>query len=372
MVHLPHPAKATFSQQKLGEGRDEGVGRSKKAAWKMEESIFVLITEQLSPEIIARLEALSPRLEVHLHPANKLDEVPPQLLARAEVLYTLRIVPPPDMAPNLKWIQFHMAGLDHFADAPILARGVQFTSLSGAAAPQMAEYVVMMLLALGHRLPELVRTQSAHEWPREKWERFSPRELRGSTVGVVGYGSVGRETARLCQAFGARVLAVKRDGMSPEDAGYAAEGIGDVEGRIPARIYPPQTTRRMIAECDFVVVSAPLTVDSRKWFDAEMIGAMREGACLVVVSRGDIVDEAALEKALQSGRIAGAALDVFAHEPLAPDNTLWEAPHLFLTPHIAGSSPCYDERAADVFEENLRRYLENRPLLNRLDSQKGY
>ncbi|MGB7537969.1 MAG: D-2-hydroxyacid dehydrogenase [Anaerolineales bacterium] len=338
----------------------------------MEEPIFVLITEPLTPEIISRLQAISPRLEVHVHPANKLEEVPPQLLARADVLYTLRIVPPPDQAPNLKWIQFHMAGLDPFADAPILERGVQFTSLSGAAAPQMAEYVVMMLLALGHRLPELVRAQSAHEWPREKWERFAPRELRGSTVGVVGYGSVGRETARLCQAFGARVLAVKRDVMSPEDGGYAAEGIGDPEGRIPARIYPPQTTKRMLAECDFVVVCAPLTVASRRWFDAEMIGAMREGACLVVVSRGDIVDEAALAKALQSGRIAGAALDVFAHEPLAPDDKLWESPCLFITPHIAGSSPRYDARAADVFAENLRRFLENRPLVNRLDPQKGY
>jgi phosphoglycerate dehydrogenase-like enzyme len=338
----------------------------------MEEPIFVLITEPLSPEIVTRLQSISRRFELHVHPANKLEEVPPQLLVRADVLYTLRIVPPPDAAPNLKWIQFHMAGLDHFTDAPILERGVQFTSLSGAAAPQMAEYVVMMLLALGHRLPELVRAQSAHEWPREKWERFAPRELRGSTVGVVGYGSVGRETARLCQAFGARVLAVKRDVMSPEDGGYAAEGIGDPEGRIPARIYPPQTTRRMLAECDFVVVCAPLTVASRQWFDAEMIGAMREGACLVVVSRGDIVDEDALAKALQSGRIAGAALDVFTHEPLAPDDKLWEAPRLFITPHIAGSSPRYDARAAEVFAENLQRFLENRPLVNRLDPQKGY
>ena len=338
----------------------------------MEDSIFVLITEPLSAEIVAKLQSISPRLEVHVHPANKLEEVPPELLARADVLYTLRIVPPPDLAPNLKWIQFHMAGLDHFADAPILARGVQFTSLSGAAAPQMAEYIVMMLLALGHRLPELVRARAACEWPREKWERFSPRELRGSTVGVVGYGSVGRETARLCQAFGARVLAVKRDVMAPEDGGYAAEGIGDPDGRIPARIYPPQTTRRMLAECDFVVVCAPLTVSSRQSFDAKMIGAMREGACLVVVSRGDIVDETALAKALQSGKIAGAALDVFAHEPLPPDHKLWEAPSLFITPHIAGSSPRYDARAAEVFAENLRRYLENRPLLNRFDPQKGY
>jgi phosphoglycerate dehydrogenase-like enzyme len=298
--------------------------------------------------------------------------VPPQPLARAEVLYTLRIIPPPDQAPNLKWIQFHLAGLDRFADAPLLGRGVQFTSLSGAAATQISEYVVMMMLALGHRLPDLVRCQAAHEWPREKWERFAPRELRGSTVGIVGYGSVGREVARLCQVFGAKVLAVKRDVMSPEDAGYAPEGVGDPEGRIPARIYPPQTTKRMLAECDFVVISTPLTATTKAWFDEGMIEAMRDGACLVDISRGGIVDEEALRKALQKGKLAGAALDVFAQEPLGPDNPLWDTPCLFITPHIAGSSPLYDARAAQVFAENLRRYVSHRPLVNRLDPQKGY
>jgi phosphoglycerate dehydrogenase-like enzyme len=338
----------------------------------VEESVFVLITEPFPPEIIDRLQSISPRLELHVHPANKLEELPAPFLAQAEVLYTLRIVPPPDLAPKLKWIQFHMAGLDGIAGTPILKRGVQLTSLSGAAAIQIAEYVVMMLLALGHRLPDLVRAQSAHEWPRGKWERFSPRELRGSTVGVVGYGSVGRETARLCQAFGARVLAVKRDVMAPEDSGYAVEGIGDPEGRIPARIYPPQALKRMLSECDFIVVSAPLTETTRAWFDAEMIGAMRAGACLVDISRGGIVDEAALEKALQEGALGGAALDVFSREPLPPENALWDAPALFLTPHIAGNSPQYDARAAEVFAENLRRFLERRPLVNLFDPLKGY
>ena len=338
----------------------------------MEETIFVLITEPFSPDILTRLQSVSPRLDIHIHPANKLEEVPPSLLARAEVLYTLRIVPEPDQAPNLKWIQFHMAGLDHFADAPILRRGVEFTSLSGAAAIQIAEYVVMMLLALGHRLPDLVRAQAAHEWPREKWERFAPRELRGSTVGIVGYGSVGREVARICQAFGARVLAVKRDVMNPEDDGFTAEGIGDPQGRIPARIYPPQTVKRMLGECDFVVVSAPLTKTTRAWFDAGLIGAIRDGACLVDISRGGILDEGALRKALQDGKLAGAALDVFAHEPLDPENKLWDTACLLLSPHIAGNSPRYDVRAAEVFAQNLRRYLDHRPLVNRFDPQKGY
>jgi len=338
----------------------------------MEEKVFILVTEPLPADAIARLQAVSPRLEFHFHPAYRPEEIPPQLLGRAEVLYTLRVVPKPDQAPALKWIQFHMAGLEHYAGHPLLERGVQFTSLSGAAAPQMAEYVVMMLLALGHRLPSLLRAQSAHEWPRDKWERFLPRELRGATVGVVGYGSVGREVARLCRAFGARVLAVKRDVMIPEDRGYHVEGLGDPEGRIPARVYPPQSLNRMLEECDFVVVSAPLTEGTRGSFGADAIGAMRPGAYLVDISRGGIVDEEALRKALQDRKLGGAALDVFAQEPLPEESGLWDTPDLFLSPHITGGSPKYDLRAADLFAENLQRYLENRPLLNRFDPQKGY
>jgi phosphoglycerate dehydrogenase-like enzyme len=338
----------------------------------MEEKIFILVTESLPADAIQRLQAVSPRLDFHLHPAGKIEEVTPALMARAEVLYTLRLVPKPDLAPALKWIQFHMAGLDHLPLQPLLDRGVQCTSLSGAAAPQMAEYVVMMLLALGHRAPAMARSQSAREWPRERWDRFRPRELRGATVGIVGYGSVGREVARLCKAFGARVLATKRNVRFPEDPGYMVEGLGDPEGRIPARIYPPQSLHRMLEECDFVVISAPLTEGTRGAFGAEAIAAMRDGACLVDIARGGIVDEEALRKALRDGKLGGAALDVFAQEPLPEDSDLWDTPGLLLSPHIAGDSPKYDQRAAELFAENLRRYLANQPLLNRFDPREGY
>jgi phosphoglycerate dehydrogenase-like enzyme len=338
----------------------------------MEEKIFILVTESFPADVLERLQTISPRLEFHDHPALKLEDAPAGLLARAEVIYTLRVVPKPEQAPNLKWIQFHMAGLDHLPLRPLLDRGVQCTSLSGAAAPQMAEYVVMMLLALGHRMPSLVRAQSEREWPREKWERFNPRELRGATVGIAGYGSVGREVARLCRAFGARVLAAKRNVMNPADSGYSVEGLGDPEGSIPARIYPPNSLHRMLAECDFVVISAPLTAGTRGSFGAEAIAAMRDGACLVDISRGGIVDEEALRRALQDGKLGGAALDVFAREPLPQESDLWDTPGLLLSPHIAGASPRYDLRAADLFAENLRRYLTNQPLLNRYDPREEY
>jgi phosphoglycerate dehydrogenase-like enzyme len=338
----------------------------------MEPSLYVLITEPFGIEIVERLEAISPRLGLHIHPANRVEEIPPAMLARAEILYTLRAVPAPEQAPTLKWVQFHLAGLDRFAEHPLLAAGVQFTTLSGAAAPQIAEYVLMMMLALGHRLPEMQKVQSSREWPRDLWERFSPRELRGATVGVVGYGSVGREVARICHALGARILAVKRDVMHPEDSGFSAPGLGDAEGMIPTRIYPPQAIRRMLGECDYVIISAPLTEGTKTLFDAAMIAAMRPNAFLIDVSRGGILDEDALVKALEDGHLAGAALDVFAREPLPPESPLWTAPNLLVSPHISSDSPLYDQRAAGVFGENLRRYLAGQPLVNRFDPERGY
>lgn len=338
----------------------------------MELPIHVVITEPLEKQILAHMQGISPRLDIHLFPAKHVEDLPADVLESAEVLYTLQTVPQPDQAPNLKWVQFHLAGLDRFADHPLLNAGVQFTSLSGAAAPQMAEFVLLMLLALGHHLPEIQRAQNAHEWGSGRWERFSPRELRGSVVGIIGYGSVGREVARLCRSFGARILAVKRDVTRPEDLGFTLPGFGDPEGRIPLRLYPPAALKRMLAECDFVVVSAPLHPGTLHLLNADAFAAMRPGAYLVNVARGGIVQEEALCEALINGRLAGAALDVTEQEPLPPDSPLWTAPNLVLSPHIAGDSSAYERRAADVFMENLQRYLEGRPLINRFDPAIGY
>ncbi len=230
----------------------------------------------------------------------------------------------------------------------------------------------MMLLALGHRLPALVENQRQKGWPKDRWHRFLPVELNASTVGIVGYGSLGRETARLLHAFGAQVLATKRDARHPEDDGYAPPGHGDPEGRCVRRLYPAEALLHMLPECDFVVVTVPLTPATRGLIGREAFAAMKPGAYLVDVSRGGVVDHDALVEALRSGHLAGAALDVFPTEPLPPDSPLWEMPNVLLTPHIAGATAFYDQRAVALFAENLRRYLTGKPLLNRVDPQRGY
>jgi phosphoglycerate dehydrogenase-like enzyme len=335
--------------------------------------VDVLITTQFSDPQINRIREVSPRLRLTVTPARKPEDVPADVWARTEVLYTDRILPAPGQAPKLRWVQFHYAGIDGMTESPIVQDpDVIATTLSGASAVQMGEYALMMLLALGHRMPDLIASQAKADWPRDRFERFNPRELHGSTVGIVGYGSIGRQIARLLQPFGAAVLAAKRDVLHPEDTGYTQEGIGDPGGDLFQRLYPIQALCSMLKECDFVVITLPLSAATRGLIGSEAFQAMKPGAYLVNFSRGGVVDYTALFAALQEKRLAGAALDVFPEEPLPAGSPFWKLPNVLITPHISGISPNYNERAVNLFVENLNRFLVGLPLYNRYDPVKGY
>ncbi len=245
----------------------------------MPDSIEILITLPFSDALLAKLRAISPRLKITVIRARRPEEIPDDVWEQVQVLYTNRVLPAPEQAPRLRWVQFHWAGIDHVVDAPVLHQPeVIATTLSGASSTQIAEHIVMMFLALGHHLPDLAAHQKRGEWPKDRWERFSPRELRDSTVGIVGYGSIGRQVARLLQPFGARVLAVKRDAMHPEDRGYVSEGWGDPQGDFVHRLYPPQALRHMLKECDFVAVTVPLTSETRNLISEEVLALMKPTA----------------------------------------------------------------------------------------------
>ncbi len=335
--------------------------------------IEVLITLPFSEELLNQLRGVSPRLKITPYRARKPEDIPPDVWARAEVLYTNDVLPTPEQAPQLRWIQFHWAGIDHILDSPLLNKpDLMITTLSGVAATRVAEYAMMMLLALGQHLPDLIAVQKKGEWPRDRLERFAPQELRTSTIGIVGYGSIGRQIARLLREFGSTVLATKRDVMHPEDAGYVPEGQGDVAGELVHRMYPPQALQSMLKECDFVVVTIPLTRDTRHMIGAAELAVMKPNAYLIDISRGSIVDPNALVAALRDRKIAGAALDVFEQEPLPADHPLWKLPNVITTPHLAGITRQYTQRAANLFAENLTRYLAGMPLYNRFDLERGY
>jgi phosphoglycerate dehydrogenase-like enzyme len=339
----------------------------------MAEKVEVLITLGFNEDLQARLRGVSPRLNITTIRTSKVEEIPADVWQRTEVLYTNWVLPKPEQAPNLRWLQFHWAGIDHAVQSPLLEkRDLAVTTLSGANASQIAEYALMMLLALGHRMTDLVAAQKRAEWPRDRWERFSPRELRGSTVGIVGYGSIGRQIARLLHGFGVTILATKRDAMRPEDRGYIPEGMGDREGDFVRRLYPPQAIASMFRACEAAVITVPLTPDTRGLIAARELAALKPGAFVIDVSRGGVVDHPALIAALTEQRLGGAALDVFPEEPLPPESPLWKLPTVIVTPHISGNTPHYDQRAVDLFCENLRRYLAGQVLYNLYQPEHGY
>lgn len=339
----------------------------------MSETIEILITIPLEEEHVEALKAVSERVNITLHPARQGSEIPPELWEKTEVLYTMQALPEPDQAPFLRWIQFYLAGVDASIDAPVIQQdGLMLTTMSGANATTVAEHAVTMLLALGHRLPEFMAYQNRAEWMSDKSTRYLPSELRGSTVGIVGYGSVGRQIARLLQPFGVQVLATKQDVMHPEDSGYTPEGSGDPEGDLFTRLYPPQAIRSMFRGSDFIVVAVPLTQNTTGIIGKEQLAELKPNAILVDVSRGGVIDQEALIEALTNNRLAGAALDVFPEEPLPADNPLWQMPNVILTPHIAGFSPHYNRRANTLFIENLIRFIKKDPLLNLVNQEKGY
>lgn len=335
--------------------------------------VTTLITVPFPEDLLDKLQHISPRIRLVANQNRPVEEIPADLWNQVEVLYTDRHLPTPALVPNLRWIQFHFAGVDHVAGHPLLQQhDLDITTLSGAAAPQVAEHALLLILALGHKFPELTATQVKAEWPRDRWERFKPLEIRGSTVGLVGYGSIGREIARLLAPLGVRILAAKRDAMHPQDTGYMPEGLGDPQGDLFTRLYPIQAVKAMIKECDFVVICLPLTPSTRGIIAEAELAAMKPGAYLVDVSRGGIVNPAALLPVLQEKRIAGAALDVFVEEPLPPSSPFWKLPNVIITPHVSGISASYAQRAMDLFTDNFRRYLSGGLLLNRYDPDLGY
>jgi phosphoglycerate dehydrogenase-like enzyme len=334
--------------------------------------INVLLTLPFSASQVEKLENVSPRLSISAYEAKNAEDLA-GVMDGVDVLYALRVLPRPQDAPGLRWVQLHSAGIDHALHEALYTGGdVTFTTASGIHTVNVAEYVMAQILAVAHRLPRMFEDKAAAHWTEDRQTRYLPHELRGATLGVVGYGSIGREVARLGQGFGMSVLAVKRNLRQLADDGYCLPGTGDPEAEIPERLYPIQALHSFLGECDYVVLTLPLTEATYHLIDAAALAAMKPTAVLINISRGDIVDEKALVAALEKGTLGGAALDVFNTEPLPPDSPLWKLPNVLISPHISGFTPRYNERAADLFAENLRRYVVGEPLLNVVDQDRNY
>lgn len=262
-----------------------------------------------------------------------------------------------EQAPDLRWIQTFSAGVDGICTPALAARpDITLTAARGIHGDQMAEHSLALLLALTRSLPTFLRQQA-----RREWKRHSLPEVRGRTLMVVGYGTIGRAIARLGRAVGLSVIGVRRSGEGrPEDVGAGVEVIS------------VDAMDRRLGDADYVVVTLPLTDETRGMFGAERLGRMRTGAYLINVGRGQVVDEAALAAAVVNGPLAGAALDVFAEEPLPPDSPLWDLANVIVTPHVAAASPRYFEQVMHIFSANLERFLAGEPLRHVVDVARGY
>jgi phosphoglycerate dehydrogenase-like enzyme len=260
-----------------------------------------------------------------------------------------------DVAPRLKWIQLTSAGADRLLGSGFIQQGVTVTTVSGLHATPIGEFILLSILMLAKKAPQYMRSQARHEW-----SRFMPRELYGSTVGIAGIGNIGAEAARLAKAFGCRVVATRRSATKPETAPYADE------------ILPSSELPRLLRESDYVVLSMPLTHETRGMIGETELRMMKQTAALINIARGPVVVEEALIRALREGWIAGAALDVFEKEPLPSDSPLWDMENVIVSPHISGGTEIYNVRAVEIFAENLRRYLGGQPLRNIVDPGRGY
>jgi phosphoglycerate dehydrogenase-like enzyme len=327
-------------------------------------SCVIAIDAPLPDAARERLLALSPRVSV-------LDGTAPATLAQADVLYFWDQPPATAFMPRLRWAQFTNAGIGKIAHTALARSGVPVACASGAYSTTVAEMAMALLLSLQRRLPRCAELQREQIW-RGDLTRVVGDASRGRTMGIVGYGSLGREVARLAQAFGMKILACKRRPDVHAETHFRLEGTGDPEGRIPAAWYGLDQLTDMFRRCDVVMITLPGSAHTVKCIGAAQLTALPPHAHLINVGRGTVLDEDALLDALRSGRLAGAGLDVFAVEPLPPGHPLWSDPRVILTPHIAPEAATMPQLSAEVLIENVRRDLAGEPLLNLVNFDLGY
>ncbi|MEX2500809.1 MAG: D-2-hydroxyacid dehydrogenase [Trueperaceae bacterium] len=331
----------------------------------------VLICSYLEPEHVDAIAAVDDAVQVTYrpdlipaprYPADHIgapfERTPEQaeawtaLMREAEVLFDFDYTDPRLLlreGGNVRWVQATSAGIGRFVERYDLhGSGAILTTAAGVHARPLAEFVLWGMLSFAKGYPQARRQQRAHVW-----ERFVGAEIHGSTLAVIGLGSIGREVARQARALGARVVGTKRtvDGVDPNEL-----NVDEVR--------PWTETKAMLAEADYVCLVAPHTAETEGMFDDAMFAAMKPGSVLINIGRGALVDDDAMRRALDDGPLAGAVLDVAPIEPLPADHPLWDRDDVILFPHSASTSLRENERLTDLFVRNLRAFLDDRPMTN--------
>ena len=315
------------------------------------EPVRVLIAFEIDERLKAKIDAQQITIEIiAIAPIKQLAS---EQLKRAEVVLcgdfnAEQFV----QCPDLRWIHKMSTGVDRMLYPELLRSPVVLTNSAGAHAIPIAEHVIGVMLANVKDFPKAFRRQLQHKWLKE-----NTGVLYGKTVGMVGMGHVSAEIARLARAMSMKTLATRRR---------------PVPSCAVDELMPQDKLHDMLGRSDFVVITLPLTPQTRGMFGPAEFRAMRPDSYFINIARGQIVDEGALVEALQSGQISGAALDVAMVEPLPPDSPLWSMENVIITPHTSGHSEFAHERAIDLFCSNLERYWRCEELVNAVDKEAGY
>jgi len=349
-----------------------------KASFYMSDKVKVMITFYLEPELVEKIRDLDSKIELLYEPdlmgrplyqshhvgfqgTPEQEKRRLEMMSQAEVIfgYIARqdLSDLPKRAPHLRWNQSPSTGIGQMVYRGGLTESdIIFTTAGGVHVTPLSEFVLMAMLMF---VKDAFRM--AAEKDRHHWERYCGTELRGKTLSVISLGRTGKEIARLANCFGMRVIGTKRhiEGVDPRSL--------NVE-----KLYPWTDLHGMLSEADFVVLTIPHTSETEGMMGEEEFAAMKKGSVLVNIARGAIYDELAFIRALESGHLAGAAIDVAAKEPLPSESPLWDMPNVIVSPHSASTADSENWKLIDLFCDNLKRYLDGQPLRNVLDKKKLY
>ncbi len=322
---------------------------------------LILILVKLESRHLEAIRTAAPEARiVVLADRQEKEEKVGEFLPEADVIvanpyWETKLLAEINAARNLRWVQQFSAGANWLMDYPAIAQSdILLTSASGVHAIPISEHIFGFMFCLARDIASAIRDQKERKWSR----RHRVTELEGQAMGLIGLGAVGEKTAQKAKALNMRVFGIRRR------PGFSSAWVD--------RMYRPENIMEMLPQIDWLVLTAPLTHETKGMIGERELQALKKSSYLINISRGPVVQEPALIKALQEKWIAGAGLDVFAEEPLPPSSPLWEMDNVIITAHYAGSTPHYVDRLMAIFLENLRRYQAGESLLNLIDKQAGY
>ncbi len=327
----------------------------------------ILIDVQVDAPGLERLQAI-PGVEVLI--ADPIAEDRPLMRPRSlieDARFAFCTFLPENLAEmrRLEWVQLASSGYSQLFGLDLVAKGICVSNARGVFDTTIAEWNIAMMICLVRDFRGLMQNQMTHTWERRA---VFQSELRGTTVGIWGYGGIGRQTARLCKALGLKVHVLSRSGIALRNHTYCVPHSGDPEGVFHDQVFSLDRKQEFLSQLDFLILSTPLTHETEGMVSATELRALPRHAFLLNPARGPLVKEKDLIQALQEGWIQGAALDTHHHYPLPPSHPLWDLPKVIITPHISGSgeSTFYLQRVWDLLVMNVERLLNNRNILNEL------